>query len=117
MLYLDAYLAVAEEMVASASAVKSQAKDFLEFLSTEVLVQAAMLADAADECLLFTRQLDDEDTDSAKLNDEVAEYLDRLQCLFTDGQCVSLPGYTSFMSGAHAELHCGGQGGAGCRVS
>ena len=97
VLYLDAYLAVAEEMVASASAVKSQAKDFLEFLSTEVLVQAAMLADAADECLLFTRQLDDEDTDSAKLNDEVAEYLDRLQCLFTDGQCVSLPGYTSFM--------------------
>ena len=97
VLYLDAYLAVAEEMVASSSAVKNQAGDFLEFLSTEVLVQAAMLADAADECLLFTRQLDDEDTDSAKLNDEVAEYLDRLQCLFTDGQCVSLPGYTSFM--------------------
>lgn len=98
VLYLDAYLAVAEEMVASSSsAVLAPARDFLLFLTTEVLVQSAMLADAADECLYFTRLLDDENTDSAKLNDEVAEYLQRLQCLFIDGQCVSLPGYTSFM--------------------
>ena len=56
-----------------------------------------MLADAADECLHFTRLLDSEDTDSAKLNEEVAGYLARLRCLFTEGQRVSLPGYTSFM--------------------
>ena len=97
VLYLDAYLATAEEMVASDSAVKAQAQDFLRFLSVERLIQSAMLADAADECLVFTRLLDSEDTDSAKLNDSVAEFLDRMQCLFTDGQCVSLPGYTSFM--------------------
>jgi hypothetical protein len=84
-------------MVASASAVKAHAKSFLEFLDTERLLQAAMLADAADECLQFTRQLDSEDTDSSALNDEVGQYLERLTLLFTQGQCITLPGYTSFM--------------------
>ena len=102
ILYLDAYLATAEEMVASGSPVKEQAKDFLEYLSAEVLCQAAMLADAADECLLFVRLLDSEDTDSAKLNDAVGELMDRMRCLFTESQCVSLPGYTSYML---ANLH------------
>lgn len=97
VLYLDAYLSVAEEMAASTSAVKAHAKSFIEFLSTEVLVQAAMLADAADECLQFTRQLDNEDTDSAALNEEVGQYMERLTLLFTQGQCITLPGYTSFM--------------------
>jgi hypothetical protein len=97
VLYLDAYLSVAEKMAASTSAVKAHAKSFIEFLSTEVLVQAAMLADAADECLQFTRQLDNEDTDSAALNEEVGQYMERLTLLFTQGQCITLPGYTSFM--------------------
>ena len=43
------------------------------------------------------RLFDDEETDSAKLSDEVAEYLERLQRLFPEGQCVTLPGYTSFV--------------------
>ena len=95
MLYFDAYLTVTEEMASSDSAVKPQATDFLDFLAPEALVQDAMLAGAADERLHFTGQLGDEETDSAKLSDEVAEYLERLQRPFTENKCVSLPGYTT----------------------
>ena len=59
VLYADAYLTVAEEMVATGSVAKPQAMELLYSLLTEVLVQAAMLADAADDRLLCARLLDE----------------------------------------------------------
>ena len=89
VLYPAAYLTVAEAMVASDSAAQSQATDILKCPVNRGPAQATMLGDAATECLVFARLLDDAETDNAKLNDELAEYLDRLR--------VSLPGYTPLM--------------------
>ena len=83
VLYFDTCLTVAEEMVASDSVVKRQPMKCLSALSTAFILQATMLADAADARLVFARRLDDEETDNAELTDEVAEYLARLQRLFT----------------------------------
>ena len=61
MLSLDAFLQTALLIVADrhGQAVRSDAIAFLHDLTVEDAVQVAMLADAADEALFFTRQLDD----------------------------------------------------------
>ena len=35
--------------------------------------------------------------DNAEVNNELADYLQRLHCLLSEGQRVLLPGYTAFM--------------------
>jgi len=97
-LYLDAYVAVAEHMIADRDAdIRHDAVAFLSFLTDETLVQTAMLADASDEGLFFTRACDDEDTDPAELQSTVRRFITKLECLFVEGRCVDLPGYTSYM--------------------
>lgn len=56
-----------------------------------------MLADASDQGLFFTRVCDDEDTDPAELQSTVRRFVAKLECLFVEGRCVDLPGYTSYM--------------------
>ena len=62
-------------------------------------MQVAMLADAADEALLFTRQLDDDTVDPGQLSAIVERFLTALRVLFLEGRCVDLPGFTSHMLG------------------
>ena len=74
------------------------AENFLGYLTEEVALQAAMLADATDEGLLFTRTLDNVDTDPAQLQMLVEEFITTLQSLFYDRMCIELEGtYTNPM--------------------
>ena len=58
------------------------AKAWLEFLDEERCVQAAMLADAADESLLLTRIFDSEHVDTATVHREITHYLRKIKSLF-----------------------------------
>ena len=99
VLYMDAFITVAEHMSADRSGAEREgANRFLMFLNEESAMAAAMLADAADEGLLFTRILDNEDTDAAELQDIVGRFIRRLELLFVEGGCMKLPGYTEFMA-------------------
>ena len=71
------------------------ARLFLEWISEEHALQAAMLADAADSSLHFTRLLDREDIDPATLSGECEMYLSSMKALFCDGQVLSRFGFTS----------------------
>ena len=71
---------------------------FLLFLDDEKLLSLAMLADAADESLLLTRVLDNEDVDPAVANEEVMDYVGRIEGLFgNEKRCLTATGYTSMM--------------------
>lgn len=98
VLYMDAFITVASHMMADRDAeVRQDAAAFLQYLNEEVALQAAMLADATDEGLYFTRVVDDEETDMASLQNTVLRFIRKLEVLFQEGQCVDLPGYTHFM--------------------
>ena len=56
-----------------------------------------MLADGADQSMMLTRVLDNEDSDAAFLNQEVSELIAAAEIMFVDGRCVHLFGYTSLM--------------------
>ena len=66
----DAFLQTALLLVADrhGQQVRKDAIAFLRDLTLEDAVYVAMLADAADEALAFTRQLDDENVDSGELS-------------------------------------------------
>ncbi len=99
VLYLDAFIMVAEHMAAYLSGAEREgAARFLNFLDEESAMQAAMLADASDEGLLFTRLLDQEDTDMAELQSIAEHFVQKLEHLFIKGECMSLPGYTQYMA-------------------
>ena len=99
VLLMDAYIQLAIHMLHGRDdATKKCAEGFLTFLNEEVALQAAMLADATDEGLLFTRVLDNEGTDAAQMQILAEEFLSNLQSLFCDRQCLHLEGtYTHFM--------------------
>ena len=101
MLNLDAFLQTALLILADphGQAVRKDAIAFLRDLTVEDAVQVAMLADAAGEALLLTRQLDDEDVDPGQLSAMVERFLTALRVLFLEGGCVNLPGFTSHMLG------------------
>ena len=101
VLNLDAFLQTALLIVADrhGQEVRKDAIAFLRDLTVEDAVQVAMLADAADEALLFTRQLDDENVDPGQLSAIVERFLTALRVLFLEGKCVDLPGFTSHMLG------------------
>ena len=101
VLNLDAFLQTALLIVADrhGQEVRKDAIAFLRDLTVEDAVQVAMLADAADEALLFTRQLDDENVDPGQLSAIVERFLTALRVLFLEGGCVDLPGFTSHMLG------------------
>ena len=101
MLNLDAFLQTALLIVADrhGQEVRKDAIAFLRDLTVEDAVQVAMLADAADEALLFTRQLGDENVDPGQLSAIVERFMTALRVLFLEGKCVDLPGFTSHMLG------------------
>ena len=55
---------------------------FLVWLDTERCLQAALMSDALDECMAFTRFLDDEEFDTSQLSAEVAVLISKLRFLF-----------------------------------
>ena len=99
VLFMDAYIQTAIHMLhGNGDEARRSGEEFLAYLTDEVCVQAAMLADASDEGLLFTRVLDDEGTDPAQMQVEAEDFIRTLQCMFVEKQCVDLPGtYTHFM--------------------
>lgn len=74
------------------------AKHFLTWLTDERCLQAAMLADASDQCIALTRFLDTENVDPAQVNEEVRSFIKSLESLFCDKEkCLSVFGYTQTM--------------------
>ena len=61
---------------------KSRAKQWLQWLDTEKALQAAMMSDASDQAMAFTRFLDSEDVDPARLAVEARHFLSVLRALF-----------------------------------
>ena len=74
-----------------------KAREWLEWVSEEHLLQAAMLADAADSSLALTRSLDSENVDPAQLKSELLQYTKQIRSLFVEGRCVTVFGFTSTM--------------------
>ena len=75
-----------------------RAGSWLQWLSTEKCLMAAMMADAADQAMLLTRVLDNEDMDPAALNAEVNAFVTTIETLFGEQRkCLTLVGYTQAM--------------------
>ena len=77
----------------------ARAQSWLTWLDTEKCLQAAMLADAADHAMQFTRILDREDTDAARLSCEAHQFIETAHALFAADppQCMQICGYTRVM--------------------
>ena len=73
------------------------AMSWLQWLSEERALLAAMLADAADSSLGLTRVLDAEELDPARLSAEIGHFLAGIKALFNGGQCLHTFGYTRTM--------------------
>jgi hypothetical protein len=71
-------------------------KSFLTWVTTERLVQLAMLADAGDESIALTRICDREGIPTEDLPYHIQNFLDRINMLFVDGAVVK-SGYTAYM--------------------
>ena len=71
------------------------ANQWLLWISEERVLQAAMLADAADSSLALTRSLDSENVDPAQLKGELRRYLCEIRSLFVEGRCTTAFGFTS----------------------
>lgn len=99
VLNFDAFLQVALVIVADREGrgVRQHATRFLTDLDEEAALQVAMLADAADEALQFTRKLDNETIDTAEMQTFIERFISSLKILFVDGQVLTLPGFTSHM--------------------
>eukprot|EP00973_Karenia_brevis_P011147 1508861-Karenia_brevis.AAC.1 len=55
------------------------------------------MADGSDQCIMLTRILDNENTDSAFLSREISGLIAAVDILFVEGKCVEMFGYTSLM--------------------
>ena len=75
---------------------KGRAKTWLSGLDTEKALQAAMLADATDEAMQWTRILDSEDADPAELVFHAQQFRRAIEALFVADppNCISVFGYT-----------------------
>ena len=65
-------------------------RNWLKGISSEDLLQLALLADAADEGLLLVRQLDCEHFDLAGLQSSVGGFVERLDFLFRHRGCMTV---------------------------
>ncbi|CAE8641554.1 unnamed protein product [Polarella glacialis] len=75
-----------------------RAKAWLSWINSEKCLLAAMMADASDQSLQFTRILDNEQMDPAILASEVHSYVASITTLFGDqAKCLTVFGYTSVM--------------------
>jgi hypothetical protein len=69
----------------------TDATTFLEQLTPGSALMLGMLADAADEMLMFTRLCDTETLDSAELHSQLETSIARVHLLFGSRQCLSIP--------------------------
>ena len=82
-LWFPAFIGFAEEvMLVRGSDDREWASAFLDYLTTSRVVLIGLLADAADEGLLFTRLLDDPSADMATLSTECHLFLVKVAELF-----------------------------------
>jgi len=65
-------------------------RNWLATVSSEDLLQLALLADAADEGLLLVRQMDREQFDLATLHASVGDFVERVRMLFKEGGCMTV---------------------------
>jgi len=71
---------------------------FLEAISTKRCVQIAMMADAADDGLVLTREHDDFDkADPSNMSDDVHCFLVKIVELYVNGKIVDTFSYTKYM--------------------
>ena len=76
----------------------TNAREWLEYVSNENCLQAAMMADASDQTMALGRLMDDEGVDPATLNHEVKQYVRSIDLLFGDeAKCLTTFGYTQAM--------------------
>ena len=96
LLYFHATLKTALHLVRTRTdSAAKRAKAWLLWISEERLVQAAMLADAADSSLALTRALDEESTDPAVVHKELHCHMKEVHSLFVGKKCLQQFGYTS----------------------
>jgi hypothetical protein len=98
VLFCKALLVTAEQ-IANERRGKPEGQDcleFMQFISTEVLVQLAMMADCSDEIMMLIRFTDTEEHDPGELQSECANCLARLTKLIDEGTIFDT-GYTQFM--------------------
>ncbi|CAK0889058.1 unnamed protein product [Prorocentrum cordatum] len=70
------------------------AKSCLINIDEELMLQAAMLADAADECMCLIRFFDTPEPDSALVCKQVADFTEVVHKLFCDGHVFTVEGHT-----------------------
>lgn len=66
----------------------------LASIDEEMMIQAALLADACEESMVLIRFFDEAEVDNAKICTKVAEYLGRIGNLFDEQFVWSVEGYT-----------------------
>lgn len=97
LLYLPSFIKACQRVseTRKGQAVARSARLFLDQLSAERLLQAALLSDGLDEALLLVRQVDCQDVDVADVPGQVQSFVDRLHCLFgPDRAALTAPTYT-----------------------
>ena len=68
----------------------------LRSCTTERVLTAAMLSDAADEAAMLTRAFDTEATDTARVPEELSMFVHRVRVLFLERQAIN-HGFTKLM--------------------
>ncbi len=101
ILFFHAFVATAIDIAArrAGQSEGKAAEEFLESLTQERVLQMAMLADAADECMMLLRFFDTEDADPALTSARVSEFMWRIMHLFGEncgGHCLNHEGYTKY---------------------
>ncbi|CAE7421777.1 unnamed protein product [Symbiodinium sp. CCMP2592] len=101
VLDLEAVLAVATRMVGERAGTNAAhcAEAFLDAMDSEVLLTAALLADAGDEALQLIRWMDQDENvvDAARANIQVKKFLDSIRLLFNEGRVLAIKGHTQCM--------------------
>ena len=91
LLYLPAFLMTCQKRKKDKAG--QLARQYLEDLTQEQLVQLALLADAGDEGLLLVRAMDHETLDAAEISTQVTAFIDRITVLFQHRAALQ-SGYT-----------------------
>ncbi|CAE7607080.1 ngoBIM [Symbiodinium sp. CCMP2592] len=89
------------------------AQAILQGLDNEMILQAGMLADAADECLVLVRWFDHSEVDNSKIAATVKTFLERLEHLFVGQYIWTAHGYTQatldFLRGPPTHFYVAGE--------
>lgn len=99
LLLFDAVWCTASEMQLCREAANpscKQSRAFLEGMSEERLLQAALIADAADECMGILRYMDSEECDPAQLTSHIDHLVHQADTLFIQGHALQAdPSFSS----------------------